>query len=150
MDIAIEESVKGVHKNHGGPFGAVIVHKGKIIAKNHNRVVKTKDPTAHAEMLVIREAAKKLKRFHLADCELYTTCEPCPMCLSAIYWARIEKVYYGAGKEDADAIGLIDKEIYKILKGNRSSRTIQLIQKSKKKCVDVMQTWVKKLDKVMY
>ena len=91
----MEEALKGVRENHGGPFGAVIVKNGEIISKAHNEVIKNNDPTDHAEMMAIREASKKLERFDLSDCELYTSCEPCPMCFAAIHWAKIKKVYYG-------------------------------------------------------
>jgi len=107
MRKAIELSVKNV-ENGGGPFGAVIVKDGEIIAQGFNQVTRTNDPTAHAEVLAIREASKKLNTFDLSGCEIYTSCEPCPMCLGAIYWAHIDKVYYGNNKVDAKNIGFDD------------------------------------------
>ena len=101
MQIAYDEATKGMLCNDGGPFGAIILKDGKIIASAHNEVLKTKDSTAHAEINVIRKACKVLDSFDLSGCVLYTTCQPCPMCLGAIFWARISKVYYGATKEDA-------------------------------------------------
>lgn len=95
MDFANQEAIRGFMQDAGGPFGAVIVREGKIVASAHNEVLKTNDPTAHAEVNAIRKAAAILNKFDLSDCELYTSCEPCPMCLAAIYWARITKVYYG-------------------------------------------------------
>ena len=94
MRIALKEAEKGMEKGEGGPFGAVIVKDGEIISKAHNEVLKTNDPTAHAEMVAIRRASKKLGRFNLSDCDIYSTCEPCPMCFSAIHWAKIKKLYF--------------------------------------------------------
>jgi len=112
MRLAITESVKGMRSGEGGPFGCVIVRNGLLVAKGHNRVIGTNDPTAHAEIVALRRAAKRLGRFDLSDCELYASCEPCPMCLSAIYWARISKVYYANTKSDAAKIGFVDEFIY--------------------------------------
>ncbi len=95
MAKAIQEAQRGIRLNHGGPFGAVIVRNGALIAAAHNQVLRDHDPTAHAEVLAVRRAAKKRQDFDLSDCEIYTTCEPCPMCLAALYWARIDKIYYG-------------------------------------------------------
>jgi guanine deaminase len=112
MKMALQEAKKGVAKKHGGPFGAVIVRNGKVIARAHNIVLKDNDPTAHAEINVIRKASKKLKKFDLSGCELYVTSEPCPMCLSAIYWARIKKVFFVCSRKDTQKIGFDDKKIY--------------------------------------
>ena len=136
LEEALEEAKKGFKKKEGGPFGAVIVRKGKIIAKAHNKVLKNNDATAHAEIEAIRQASKKLKRFDLSDCELYTTCEPCPMCLFAIHWAKIKTVYYGAERKDAAKIGFSDKALYDILNGKKSK--IKLIKDNSKKCVELM------------
>ncbi|MGI5897577.1 MAG: nucleoside deaminase [Candidatus Dojkabacteria bacterium] len=106
---AINEAYKGIKQGHGGPFGAVLVQKGKIVAKAHNTVLRDNDATCHAEMHVIRNGSKKLKRFDLSDCELYTTGKPCPMCKSAIQWAKIKNVYYGCDYNDAKAIGFVEK-----------------------------------------
>jgi len=107
MREAIEMAFEGMNSNKGGPFGAVIVKDGKIIGKGYNQVTSTNDPTAHAEMVAIRNACAFLGTFQLDDCEIYTSCEPCPMCLGAIYWARITKVYYACTREDAAEINLM-------------------------------------------
>lgn len=112
MQIAIEEAKEGIRKGHGGPFGAVIVKNGEIIAKGHNHVVEYNDPTCHGEIDAIRKACKKLNTFDLSGCELYTTHAPCPMCDCAIKWANINKVYYGCTIEDTEAIGFRDKQFY--------------------------------------
>ena len=119
MKIAKENADNGVANKEGGPFGAVITDKkGNIIANGNNRVLKNNDPTAHAEVVAIREACQKLNTYDLSNCILYTSCEPCPMCLSAIIWANIKEVYYGCTKEDAGKIGFRDDVIYYYLKGN--------------------------------
>ncbi len=141
MKLAIEEAKKGVKKKEGGPFGAVVVRKGKVIAKAHNLVLKS-DATAHAEILAIRKASKKLKSFDLSDCELYTTCEPCPMCYSAIFWARIKEVYFSASRKDARKIGFDDDKLFDILKGKQKS-TIMLLKKENKEVVDLFKEFKK-------
>ncbi len=148
METALIEAKKGVLKNHGGPFGAVVVLKGKIIAKAHNEVVGKKDPTLHAEINAIRKACKKLKRFDLSDCELYSTCKPCPMCLSAIYWAKIKKIYFGCSEDDAKKIGFSDKFIHEqIISKNKK---IKLEQMERKGCLKVFELWERKKDKILY
>src|SRR4051794_6746976 len=112
MREAIRISLEMMRANQGGPFGAVVVCDGKIIGRGCNQVPSTNDPTAHAEIVAIREACQKLKTFRLNDCELYTSCEPCPMCLAAIYWARLKKVYYGNTRKDAASIGFDDEFLY--------------------------------------
>src|SRR5512136_691190 len=109
MRMAIREAEKGMRRNEGGPFGAVIVKDGKVVARAHNRVIKTNDPTAHAEVVAIRKATAKLKRFDLSDCEIYASCEPCPMCFAAIHWAKMRTLYFGCSRKDAAAIGFDDK-----------------------------------------
>src|SRR5579871_4034442 len=113
MRAAIRLSHVKMQANCGGPFGAVVVRKGKIVGRGWNQVTSTNDPTAHAEVGAIRDACKRLKTFQLADCELYTSCEPCPMCLSAMYWARLKRVYYANTRKDAANIGFDDDFIYK-------------------------------------
>lgn len=118
MKKAIDNARNGILKNEGGPFGAIIIDKeGNIIADGNNKVIIENDPTAHAEIIAIREACKKLKTYDLSDYILYTSCEPCPMCLSAIIWANIKEVYYGCTKDDAEKIGFRDDYIYKYIKG---------------------------------
>ena len=112
MRAAIALSLAKMQSNCGGPFGAVIVCRGKIVGRGWNRVTSANDPTAHAEILAIRDACRRLKTFHLEACELYTSCEPCPMCLSAIYWSRIGRIYYANDRVDAAAIGFRDDLLY--------------------------------------
>ena len=112
MKAAIEEAEKGIHAGEGGPFGCVIVKDGAIVGKGHNEVVKRKDPTCHGEIMAIHEACRSLDSFDLSGCELYTTGEPCPMCMGAILWANIGKVYYGCNIADTEEIGFRDKVFY--------------------------------------
>ena len=128
MKLALKEAYFGMRHNHGGPFGAVIVKSGKILSKAHNQVLKNHDPTAHAEILAIQKAAKKLKKFSLRGCEIYTTAEPCPMCFSAIHWARIRKIHYGATIADAKKAGFNELEI--------SAKDMKKYGKSKVKIMD--------------
>lgn len=151
MDKAIEES-KANHSNHyknGGPFGATIVKDGKIISTGHNTVIETKDATAHAEINAIREASKKLNTHDLSGCILYTSAEPCPMCLSAIIWSNIKEVYYANTKEDAGNIGFRDDIIYEYLKGNNKS-LLHLHHVESKEALEVFREFEKLEDKKMY
>ena len=151
MKIAYDEAMKGSQNNEGGPFGAVISQAGRIIAQGHNEVLKNNDPTAHAEMVVIRRAAAALGRFDLSDCVLHTSCEPCPMCLSAIYWARIPTVYYGCTKEDAAAIGFDDKAIYEYIRQPEQHQgELQLVSLDHEECLPGFEKWREKTDKTMY
>lgn len=126
MRAALKEAYKGISLGHGGPFGCVIVKEGKIIARGHNKVVKNNDPTAHGEVVALRQAGKKLKTFDLSGCELYTTGEPCPMCLGSILWANISKVYYGCDINDAEMIGFRDKVFYAMKEKKRSEKLSQI------------------------
>ena len=121
MKIAKELSDDNLQSNSGGPFGACIVKDGKVIGKGSNKVLKNNDPTAHAEIMAIRNACKNINSYDLSGCELYTSCYPCPMCLSAIIWSNIKKVYYGNTKEDAADIGFRDKKIYDYIKNTNAS-----------------------------
>ncbi len=150
MKAAIDEAYKGIGIKDGGPFGAVVVKDSKIIARGHNKVVSTHDPTAHAEIVAIREAAKVLMRFDLSDCELYTTCEPCPMCYSAIHWARIGRVIYGATRSDAAEIGFDDKLLYDFLSGNKEDTELSLEQHGRKECLQVFKEYEKDSDRTPY
>jgi guanine deaminase len=150
MDEAAEEASWAVRSGRGGPFGAVIVRNGKIIAKAHNTVVFENDPTAHAEINAIRAASQKLKRLELGDCELYTSCEPCPMCLAAAYWARIGKIYYGCTRDDARKIGFDDKRFYDIMEGNSKKGQIKTENIDRKECLKAFELWKNKKDKVRY
>ena len=149
MKRAIELSIKSV-TNGGGPFGSVIVKGDKIIAEGSNKVTSNNDPTAHGEIVAIREACKKLNNFSLNGCELYSTCEPCPMCLSAIYWARIDKIYYANTREDARKIDFDDSLIYTELQKNIDKRKIPMIQMMRNEALKAFEMWDKKTDKVKY
>ena len=143
MEIAKENAEKGIMNNEGGPFGAVIIDKnGNIISNGNNKVLKNNDPTAHAEIVAIREACKKLNTYDLSNCILYTSCEPCPMCLSAIIWSNIKQVYYGCTKEDAGSIGFRDDKIYEFLKGENVN-LIDLKQIDRKECFEEMENYKK-------
>ena len=120
MKAAIEEAESGIHAGDGGPFGCVIVKNGKIIGRGHNEVVKRKDPTCHGEIMAIHEASRALDSFDLSGCELYTTGEPCPMCMGAILWANIEQVYYGCNIADTEEIGFRDKVFYEFTEENKA------------------------------
>jgi tRNA(Arg) A34 adenosine deaminase TadA len=148
MKIAYDEAVDGMLKNEGGPFGAVIVKDGKVISKAHNSVLLSKDPTAHAEINAIRAASKILGTFELDGCILYTSCKPCPMCLGAIFWARISTVYYGANEEDAARGGFDDKRFYEMIKGKNID--VKLIELDAKKNAKLFDIWLEKDDKKMY
>jgi len=149
MHEAISQSVLSV-KNGGGPFGAVIVKDGKIIAKAANSVTQTNDPTAHAEVNAIRIASAKLDSFDLSGCEIYTSCEPCPMCLGAIYWARLDKIYYGNSKQDAKNIGFDDSFIYAELDLPLEERKIKATQLEHDKAHKAFENWELKEDKTEY
>ena len=149
MKRAIELSIQNI-KNNGGPFGCIIVKENKIIAEGVNRVTFNNDPTAHAEIIAIRNACKKLNTFNLEKCELYTSCEPCPMCLSAIYWSHIDKIYYGNSRLDASKIGFDDDFIYNELNKDLSSRKIQMKQISQNEAKKAFLDWDKKIDKIKY
>ena len=149
MKRAIELSIKSVNTD-GGPFGCVIVKDGKIVAEGSNKVTSTNDPTAHGEIVAIRDACKKLNDFNLQGSELYSTCEPCPMCLSAIYWARINKIYYANTREDARKIDFDDSLIYSEFKKNINERKIPMIQIMREEGLKAFELWDKKTDKIKY
>jgi len=148
MQIAYNEATHAMLHNEGGPFGAVIVKDNKIIASAHNEVLKTKDPTAHAEINAIRKASQKLDTFNLAGTILYTTCQPCPMCLGAIFWARIDTVYYGATKEDASRGGFDDSYFYQRLKEENSSLNMKQIDHTIN--AELFDRWLEKENKPTY
>lgn len=144
MQIAKENADTGILNNEGGPFGAVIVDENNnIISNGNNQVLNQKDPTAHAEIVAIREACKKLNTYDLSNCILYTSCEPCPMCLSAIIWANIKKVYYGCTKHDADKIGFRDDIIYQYLKGEKTN-LIDLQEMDREECLKTFEEYQKR------
>jgi guanine deaminase len=150
MRAAIELSRKKMRGNCGGPFGAVIVHDGEIIARGWNRVTSANDPTAHAEITAIRAACKKLGTFRLNDCELYTSCEPCPMCLSAIYWARLKRVFYANTRQDAAKIQFDDAWLYREVAQPIERRKIPMRQLLRAEALPVFGEWQVKDDKVRY
>ena len=150
MAAAIRLAEEKMLAGHGGPFGAIIVRNNRIIAQGHNRVTSTNDPTAHAEIVAIRKACRKLDTFVLDDCQLYANCEPCPMCLAAIYWAKIKKVYYAATTEDAAVAGFDDKFIYYELAKQHKEKSISMVQLMRKNALSVFDTWENFADKITY
>ena len=150
MKKAIEEARSGFSRDHGGPFGATIVRDGVLIAKAHNEVLKTNDPTAHAEILAIRKASAHLKTYDLSDCEIYSTSEPCPMCFSAIHWSRLKKLYFGTTRNDVAVIGFDDSLIYDILSGKAQVVQMESINVDRDSCLGLLAEWDAKPDKVLY
>ena len=150
MREAIRLSIENVRAGNGGPFGAVVVKDGKIIARGFNQVTSTNDPTAHAEVVAIREACKVLNSFQLDDCELYTSCEPCPMCLGAIYWARPSKMYYANTKKDAANIGFDDQFIYEELDLRLDKRQLLAEQLLQDEAIVAFKEWEEKINKIVY
>jgi guanine deaminase len=149
ISMAIELAAQNV-LDGGGPFGALIVRDGQIIAEGVNRVTETNDPTAHAEVLAIRKACEKLKTFDLSGCEIYSSCEPCPMCFSAIYWSHISKVYYAASHHDAEDAGFADALIYREVQMKPVERSIPFIKIEHPQRIAPFEIWIKKEDKETY
>jgi guanine deaminase len=150
MREAVQLAEQGMRSGRGGPFGCVVVRRGEIVGRGSNRVTSTNDPTAHAEVVAIRDACTALQTFQLPDCELYTSCEPCPMCLSAIYWARIPQVYYGNTRADAAAIGFDDDFIYQQVPLAPEARTVKMERLLRDEAQIAFQEWANKPDKVRY
>ena len=150
MRQAIALAKNGMLAGNGGPFGCVIVKDGAIIGKGSNMVLKTNDPTAHAEVVAIREACKNLNHFQLEGCEVYTSCEPCPMCLGAIFWARPSKVYYACTKEDAADAGFDDDFIYQEIEIKPSERKIPMENLLRDESLEAFELWKEKGDKALY
>jgi guanine deaminase len=150
MDVAVQLSITKMLKGFGGPFGAVVVHDAQIVASGFNQVTTRNDPTAHAEVVAIRRACKKLKAFHLTDCQLYTNCEPCPMCLGAIYWARLDSVFYALTRRDAAMIGFADEFIYEEIAKNPERRSIPMNQLSNSKAREAFRRWTANTSRVPY
>lgn len=150
MQRAIELSGEGMNTNSGGPFGAVIARNDKIIAEGVNQVTSTNDPTAHAEVTAIRKACEKLGTFQLEDCTIYCSCEPCPMCLGAIYWARFKKVFYACSRHDAAGINFDDQFIYDEIDKDAEERNIEFEQMMRDEAQTVFQQWKTKEDKIEY
>ena len=150
MQEAIRLAIEGVNANRGGPFGAVVVKEGQIVGRGQNQVTSTNDPTAHAEVVAIRDACRQLGVFHLTGCEIYASCEPCPMCLAAIYWAQIDRLYYGATAADAHAIGFSDDEIRQQLALPPGARRLPAIPLMRTEALAAFQAWQAKPDRVPY
>jgi guanine deaminase len=150
MQRAIELAIENVRTGHGGPFGAVIVKDGAVIAEGTNRVTSSNDPTAHAEVVAIREACRKLNSFQLDGCELYTSCEPCPMCLGAIYWARPARVFYGASAGDASAAQFDDAFIFREIAQPARLRKIPMAQVMRDEALAAFRAWLEKADRIRY
>src|SRR5882724_9647623 len=150
MTRAIQLSIENVRSGRGGPFGAVIARGGEIISEGTNQVTSTNDPTAHAEVLAIRQACQKLGLFELKDCELYTSCEPCPMCLGAIYWARLARVYFGSLAADASKAGFDDSFIYREIAQPYPERGIPMVQMMREEAQAAFRAWQEKANKIRY
>ena len=150
MRRAVALSAEKMRVGFGGPFGAVVARAGAIIAEGFNQVLSDSDPTAHAEVVAIREACRRLGSFSLQGCEMYTSCEPCPMCLGAIYWARLDRVYYANTRTDAAAIGFDDDHIYRELDRPIEGRTVPFIRLESEEARRIFQEWLEKPDKIPY
>jgi guanine deaminase len=150
MARAIQLAVGNVRSASGGPFGAVIVKDGGIVAEGANQVTSSNDPTAHAEVLAIRAACAKLKTFELHDCDIYTSCEPCPMCLGAIYWARLSRIYFASAAADASKAGFDDSLIYREIAQPHAQRAIPMIQVMHEESLAAFRAWEEKPNKIAY
>lgn len=150
MREAIRLSIRMMRRGRGGPFGAVVVKGGRIVGRGCNQVTSGNDPTAHAEVVAIREACQRLKTFKLEGCDLYTSCEPCPMCLAAIYWARIDRLYYGNTRKDAARIAFDDDFIYRQVALPIRRRTLMMKQLLHREALAAFVEWQNKPDKVLY
>ncbi|MGA2416996.1 MAG: nucleoside deaminase [Candidatus Sulfotelmatobacter sp.] len=150
MARAIQLAIENVGSGRGGPFGAVIVRDGKMIAEGANQVTSSNDPTAHAEVLAIRAACAKLGIFELHDCDIYTSCEPCPMCLGAIYWARLARIYFACGAADASRVGFDDSLIYREIATPHARRAIPMIQMMRDESLAAFRAWEEKPNKIAY
>ncbi|MFT5214594.1 MAG: guanine deaminase [Patiriisocius sp.] len=150
MSEAVKAALKGMNNNEGGPFGCIVVKNGVIIGRGNNKVTSTNDPTAHAEVTAIRDACKNIGSFQLDGCIVYTSCEPCPMCLGAIYWARPDKVYYGSNQQDAADIGFDDEFIYKEIPLPYEERSIPFEQIGRQIALEPFNKWAEKQDKTKY
>lgn len=149
MRAAAAEARRGIRKGDGGPFGAVVVIDGRVVSRAHNRVLAACDPTAHAEVEAIRKAGRRLGRWHLGEAVLYATCEPCPMCLAAVHWARIRRVYYGCTSDDAARIGFDDKLFAESCLRLRGLR-VELIPFLREECLPVFEEWARRADRILY
>jgi tRNA(Arg) A34 adenosine deaminase TadA len=147
---AIRLSIEKMEANEGGPFGAVVVRNAEIVGQGWNRVTSTNDPTAHAEVVAIRDACSRLKTYSLAGCEIYSSCEPCPLCLAAIYWSRLARIFYAANCDDAAAAGFDDRSFYRELKKPSAERAIPMQPALREEALVALQTWMNKEDRIRY
>ncbi|NUQ25888.1 MAG: nucleoside deaminase [Saprospiraceae bacterium] len=147
---AIQLAREGMNRNEGGPFGAIVVKNGQIIGRGNNQVTSSNDPTAHAEIVAIREACRHLNSFQLDDCVLFTSCEPCPMCLGAIYWARPDHVFYACTREDASQAGFDDSFIYEEIQTDINDRKIPMTQLGREDALRLFEEWRAKEDRMRY
>lgn len=150
MHEALELARQGVEQGLGGPFGAVVVRDGRVIARGQNRVTSSHDPTAHAEVVALREACRALERVHLEDCQVYTSCEPCPMCLSALYWAHVERIVFCADRHDAARAGFDDELLYREIDAPLDARRIPLVRCLPERGDEPFASWRAKTDRVEY
>ncbi len=147
---AIRLSMEKMQANEGGPFGAIIVRDGEIIGRGWNQVTSTNDPTAHAEVVAIRNACASLKTFSLAGCELYSSCEPCPLCLAAVYWSRLDGIFFAANCDDAAAAGFDDRHFYQEIAKSTAERSIPATQGLRDEALVVFKAWMQKDDRIRY
>jgi guanine deaminase len=147
---AIRLSNEKMHANEGGPFGAVVVQAGEIVGRGWNRVTSTNDPTAHAEIVAIRDACSRLRDYSLVGCEIYSSCEPCPLCLAAIYWSRLERIYFAASCQDAAAAGFDDQFFYDEIRKPAPERKLIMRQALREEALIALNTWITKEDRVPY
>jgi guanine deaminase len=150
LDEAITLARAGMREHGGGPFGAIVVANGKLVGRGWNQVTRLLDPTAHAEITAIRDACRALQRFDLRGCVLYSSCEPCPMCLAAIYWARLDRVYYASTRSDAAGIGFDDDFIYQQIPLDLAARSLPMVQLPTPGAADLFGEWTAKADKIPY
>ena len=150
MRRAIELAREGVEKGFGGPFGCIVVRDGQIVGEGNNRVTSTNDPTAHAEVIAIRDACSRLDSFQLDGCDIYTSCEPCPMCLGAVYWSRADHLYYAGTREDAAAAGFDDQFIYNELERPLGDRRLRMDEMLRDDACKLFREWTEKSDKIEY
>lgn len=150
MRQAVRLALRGIASNQGGPFGALVVKDGAVVGRGFNRVLATKDPTAHAEIVAIRQACRRLGTFALHGCQLYTTCEPCPMCLAACYWARLERIWYACERADAARAGFDDESFYAEIERPIAERRLAMVQTQREEGLRAFQAWLDKPDRVPY
>lgn len=147
---AIRLSMEKMEANEGGPFGAIIVRDNQILGRGWNRVTSTNDPTAHAEVVAIREACRRLNHFALDGCEIYASCEPCPLCLAAIFWSRLDHIYFAASRDDAAAAGFDDQRLYDEFAKQPAQRSIPMTQALREEAQVALQAWIQKEDRIPY